>query len=432
MIISNKNLYKGVFILIFSIFLVRLMTENFHLPYLFNSVMDLFAIVILIISLYIEQKKIPLSIFKPVWIIFLYAISIGVLSNVIRGGALYDIINGWVIYLRIFIGIVIGALLFNAVVYKKFIKYIKILMIINVLVMTVQYFFFSLKQDKLGGVFGNTQGCNGVVNILCCIYVLLSISDYMIGREPLKKLIISVVITCYVGAITELTVVYFELVLIIVLSVLFTKKKKISLDTKKLSIIVVGVIGVFLGVRFYLYMFPDRAFLLNYNELLMYLGAGEKGTGVYEISRARVFHQLGNRFFSGILDYLFGFGIGNCTMHSLFYQIYGTKLHYNYFSSAMTFLESGILGVASCLGTCLLTFVTSRVLVKKTDEDEKKLLLNFSSVFAIIVIVNFFYNSSTRDLYTSYLCGVLLAIPFAINYELKNNKLSIILIKWGK
>lgn len=419
--ISSKNLYKGVYFLIFGIFAVRLLTENFHLTYSLNILMDFFAVFLLVLSIYLQRKNILTKKLYGAYGIVVFCLVVGIVSNVINGCSLYNLFSGWIIYLRIFIGFLLGVLIFKIKAYYRFFYYLDILMIVNSVVMTFQYFYMNLKQDKLGGLFGNTQGCNAVVNSLCCAYVLFAILEYILTKRNIKKIIVAVVITCYVGAISELTIIYFELAVMFLLTILFTKKAPFRISKKRLLLTVVGVLGVVLGIKVYLIAFPERAFLLNYNELLTYLGGGEKGSGVYQISRIRVFQQITNRFFDGLSSVLFGFGVGNCGIHSSFYAVYDSLLHYNYFSTSMTMLESGIMGVIANFTLMIGSLISSLEMLKNNKVTlPEKLLLHFSQIFSVIVLLNFFYNSSSRDLYTAYFYGILLGIPFAIKLRIKD------------
>ena len=57
MIISKKNLYKFIYILIFLPFLARFLTDNYGVSYVFMPIFDLLAIVLLILSYYLISHR---------------------------------------------------------------------------------------------------------------------------------------------------------------------------------------------------------------------------------------------------------------------------------------------------------------------------------------------------------------------------------------
>jgi hypothetical protein len=168
------------------------------------------------------------------------------------------------------------------------------------------------------------------------------------------------------------------------------------------------------GVYVFMKVNPERIFLLSFKNILEYLGFNSGNTGVYRISRVKVFSQLGNYFFENDMKrWIFGYGLGNCSTHSEFYNLY-QNLQYTYFSSASVFLETGLLGAFVNLGVIVIGMVLSLKGRRSITDSKDKAWLDIAFTINVIMALMFFYNTTLRDTYTAFFAGVVLAIPYIV------------------
>ena len=410
--ISNKNLYKYVYILIFLPLFVRLLTENFGFSYAIMPLFDIYEIVLLLVTLYISREKIYILKF---WIIVF--LIVGFLSIIANGGtSISDFFYSFRPYIRMVIAMMISASAMNIKNLENLFRYIEVLLYVNAIVMTYQFLFQGLRQDIIGGTFGNSRGVNSIQNILCIFVCCVTIEYFLKGFISKKKIIINIFVVLYISILAEINLVFLEAIIISILLVLLSNSNQLFYFGKKFFLIVLGVGGIGIGLYFFMKFNPDRLFLLSFNNALEYLGFNDKSTGVYRISRMKVFSQLGNYFFKNdISEWFLGYGLGNCSTHSLFYQRY-QDIQYTFFSSSNVFLETGVCGVFANLGVILTTLVLS-IKNKKNIVDsnmKQEAWMNISIAITVNMIILFFYNTTLRDTYTAFFAGTILVIPYII------------------
>lgn len=186
------------------------------------------------------------------------------------------------------------------------------------------------------------------------------------------------------------------------------------MSVRMIFLISIGIIGMLGGVYLFMKLNPERVFLLSFKNILEYLGFNSGNTGVYRISRVKVFSQLGNSFFKNDMKrWIFGYGLGNCSTHSEFYNLY-QNLQYTYFSSANVFLETGLLGAFVNLGVIITGMVLSLKGRRFVTDNKDKAWLDIAFTINVIMAFMFFYNTTLRDTYTAFFAGVVLAIPYVV------------------
>lgn len=413
MTISKKNLYKWIYALIFLPLAVRFFTDNFGMSYAIMPLFDIFAFVILFLSYYLIRKINKKVHILEFWL-FLFIIA-GVSSIVANGGTtLSNLYYSGRPYFRVIIAMLASAIVFNLKDVERLYCYIEKLLYFNAIVMTYQFVFQGLRQDIIGGTFGNNQGVNSIQNILCIFLFVVTVEFYLKKIISKKKLLINSIIVLYIAILAEINLVIFEVAIVGGILFLLNFKFKKKMSVRMMFLISIGVIGMLGGVYLFMKFNPERVFLLSFENILEYLGFNSGNTGVYKISRVKVFSQLGNFFFrNDIKKWIFGYGLGNCSTHSEFYNLY-QNLQYTYFSSANVFLETGILGVFVNLGVIVTGMVLSLKGRRFVTENKEKAWLDISFTINVIMAFMFFYNTTLRDTYTAFFAGVVLAIPYIV------------------
>lgn len=426
MTISKKNLYKWIYVLIFLPLLARFFTENFRTSYMIMPVFDFFALLILALSFYLTNRTIQK--YRKTYIIkfwlFMFIV-VSSISLIVNGGTSFsNFFYSVRPYFRMIIALLVSAIIFDLEDFENLYMIIEKLLYINVIIMSFQFIFQGLRQDIIGGTFGNSQGVNAIQNIFCVFIFSVNMEYYLKKMISIKKLLINTLIVLYIAVLAEITVVFFEVFIISILLIIMNLSLKRKTTLRVLFLIFIGLFIFLFGTKLYFKINSQRLFLLSFNNILEYLGFNKNNTGVYRISRVMVFSQLGNKFFyKNICRWAFGFGLGNCSTHSHFYRLY-QNLQYTYFSSSNVFLETGLVGSIVNLGVivnCLILCIKER---RNSSNNKNKAWLEIAVVMNIIMFILFFYNTTLRDSYTAFFSGAILSIPYVViskNIKQKSN-----------
>ncbi len=291
---------------------------------------------------------------------------------------------------------------------------------IDVVFVVYQYFVLGLVQDQLGGLFGNSAGCNGIQNTFCIIGLIILLSKYLHGKTSIKKLIVYCLATVCIAGLAELTAYFFE-VFILIATAFIVNRNKIDVKTilKYLAISIAGIIGVIVGFKILVMIFPTKARFLDFRNVLEYIGASDSGTGVYEISRVKAISQISNLFLHSAYTKLFGLGLGYTTEGGAFFSQY-SNLQYQWFSTAVTMLESGYLGVIIRALILVYIFFSTGKKSRNTNDSTLKQWYMVTQLTVVYTAIIFFYNNTLENKYDSYLLGFYLA-----TYGLNSLKINV-------
>lgn len=242
---------------------------------------------------------------------------------------------------------------------------------LNIVLFIFQYFVQHCKQDSLGGIFG--EGGNGASNIYFCILLIVCLSRYLRGKSSFLQLLYILSSTILLSAMAEIKIYFFEVAIIAVLVILFSR-----FSLKMIFVIIVTVILAVMGLHILLSIFPFwavqmNAALSNFQSFLAMAGATGGG---YNISRTNAFSQISDLFFgNNAFKEIFGFGFGNCEMSAIpiftsdFYKQYG-GYNYRWFAHSMIFLETGYLGFITFCSFFIACFVHAHKWKEKMDNYE--------------------------------------------------------------
>lgn len=425
MVVVKRQIIKLMFFQIFFIWLARFFIENLGVSYVLVYLTE----VTLICEFLYICKNIRKSfkdsdakyILKIIVLIFISTI----ISWMINGQSILIYIWGARHLYKIFIFFTCCIVMFSLKNVEKVFRWCYVLLVVNFFFCTYEYVVLNLSQDWLGGTFGNTPGCNSIMNLLFCIMLLYSITGYMYKKVTLRKLLIVCVLTLYMATLAELTVYFVEFVLIIVLSIILSNPIK-KPNLKTILIVGIVIIGIVIGMNIFKNIFPEHyEILTNWSKVIEYLGGNAGSTGVYTISRLRVFEQMRDLFFENNTTLtLFGMGLGSCDTTSSFYMIYGPLYHYDWFTSAITFLETGYIGIVLLLGFYCSIFIHSATAKRRTNNRDNIRWHIFTQIMAVLMVILTFYNSTIRDNYCCYIMAFSLSISCIVSRENKRRELN--------
>jgi len=296
---------------------------------------------------------------------------------------------------------------------KDALKIFDKLFYLNFAISLFQFFVLGKKMDYLGGIFGTGKGCNGKTIIFFSIILTRSILNYVKGNEKMISCLTKCGMALIVAALAELRF-FFVLFIVIVVAVLLITRTSI----KKIWIIIAAGIGTYAGTMLLMIVFPEFSGFFNIERMLRTATKSTGYTGQNDMNRLTAIPMIWSRFLKTWPEKLFGLGLGNCDtsafsfLNTAFYEQYG-YLHYNWFSSAFMFLETGVFGLA----LYLLFFVSMYFFIRKRERNGKGIeeYCQLACVMAPVCLMMIIYNGSMR-LEEAYIMYFVLALPF-INKE---------------
>lgn len=289
-----------------------------------------------------------------------------------------------------------------------------ILFWIHFLVAVFQFLVLGKYQDFLGGIFGTSIGCNAFVNVFQIIIVTRSILRYFNHEEGTFLCLVKCGAALVVAALGEIKVFFFEFAAIALLAMLFTKFSK-----RKIVLFAGGAIGIVLAILLLDAITPGWASWFRPSRIWDYVASSNGYTGTGDMNRLTAIPLCWSNFLTSIPQKLFGLGLGNCDsspisfLTSSFYNENG-HLRYNWFTSSMIMLETGLIGTVLYLSFFVVIFFCSFYQLRKNDGNS--ILYQMTIVLAPMCLVLFLFDSSMRT-EPAYMMYFALALPFVKRQE---------------
>lgn len=292
---------------------------------------------------------------------------------------------------------------------ERCIRFMDTLFYLNIPVMLYQYFVMGKSWDYLGGIFGVEVGCNGYVNIFFAIVITRTILAYMNKTEKPRSCFFKCGAALVLSALAELKVFFIEFILIIMLASLLTR-----FSMRKMWIFIGAIVGIAVSLRIITNLFPQYANWFSFDEIWKSISSDAGYTSQNDMNRMTAITISSERFLPTVLDKLFGLGLGNCDYASFdflitpFYRAHN-KLHYTWFSSAFTVLETGFVGLT--LYVSFFIAVCLQVNKKLKNGTGDLLSGQMALIMSLLCLVLIVYNSSLR-IESAYMVYFVLALPF--------------------
>lgn len=401
--ITEKKIKK---LFVFELLLIcfrGFLIDILNFPGIITYIPDVLNLIILFL-IYHKTKSIKLKTLTDKFILFfiVWSIITAVLNFVSPILFFWEMRN----FCRAFCIFYIFLKLMNEEDCNKIYSFMKILFVINFLITIYQFFILKIDRDYLGGIFGNDTGVNATTNMFLCIICTLSISKYLCKEEKILNVLFIVITTIIIAALAEIKLLFFEVAFIFVGIVALVKP-----SSKTFFIIIISVIALVLGLNILKNIFPEHyEVIMNPEKLMEY---SDMQGGGYGISRINMIQNVNELFFKdSILNKILGFGMGACTMSSRydfltseFYNI-NFELNYNWFSHAMLYLQTGIVGLILYISIYLSMIGTAlKNINKRVDVSNNYFIV----VFSVILLINLLYNHWART-EISYLAFIGLAL----------------------
>ncbi|MBE6770738.1 MAG: hypothetical protein E7547_01170 [Ruminococcaceae bacterium] len=263
------------------------------------------------------------------------------------------------------------------------------------------------EQDYLGGIFGVEKGCNAFTFIFFSIVISKSILSFMNKNEKPLVCLAKCGASLVVAAMAELKFYFILFVFILAFSALITR-----FSFRKFFFMLVFTVMLIFASLLLATIFKDDG-MLSFDGIIEMVTASNYATAE-DLGRFTAIPTISNNILTKPLEKIFGLGLGNCDTSAFeicntpFYKSH-SYLHYDWFSSAMLFLETGYVGLITYIGFYVLCFVYARKHMKNRSSNE--LYCQISMIMSLICIIMVFYNSALKT-EAAYLSVFSIVLPF--------------------
>ena len=290
----------------------------------------------------------------------------------------------------------------------RFFEILDFLFWVHVVICFIQFFFFDIEQDYLGGIFGAQKGCNGYLIVFMSVIVTRSILRFMNGTENTFNCFMKCGASLLVAALAELKFYFFLFIFILVLSAIFT-----SFSFRKVIIIVAGSIFLMIAYTILVAFFDMFDGFLSF-EYLWNSITRTNYASKDDMGRLTAIPTISRLFLTTPAQQLFGMGLGNCDTSTI--EIFNTEfyvnyvdLHYSVFSISFLFLETGAFGLIMYTLFFILCFAFTFKKFKKNMGN--RFFNQMAMIISILSVIMMVYNSSLRT-EAGYMYFFILALPF--------------------
>ncbi len=410
MVINRKTIKRLIFLHIYLILFSGLFNSVLPLSSIHSRILDVCTFIEFAFTMKILKKEIRnINIKWPLVIV-------GILmcfSVVVGLSRLYSpiiFIRGFYNFFKYFAFFVSCSVVLEIEDVKKVLNQFNILLVVNALICSVQYFLLGYKGDYCCGLFGSTL-VNSYLNVFICIVSMYAVVMYLNKEITLIKLAISVLLSMYISGLSELKIFYFELILIFALAILYKRPNR---KTVMLMFAGTAALSVLTVIMEHLWT-SSSASLLSLNGMIQYIteasGRSYGYASLNDLGRIGGIPRVNSLFFDGKTNWL-GYGIGYCDYGTPFFARY-ENLHYIWFTYLINYLELGMIGLV-----LMIAFLVSVALSCLGAKFKKKLECEpyYSMVFilAILSIVLLYYNTTMRNI-PAYLVFFVLSILGVLN-----------------
>ncbi len=410
---SQPEIALRVIILLplFCSFLIDVLSVPTAIKYIIDAML-IFALVLCVLNVAEKRSAIPTDAKVLFWWVIAFLLFTGV-TYVVNFQSPFYFIWGVRNNFRFYVFFFACILFFEKSDIEEYLKFFDIFFYFNTAMCFIQFMFFDLKGDFLGGFFGTEKGCNGHLNIFLVIVVAKSIISYLSKKEIFRQCAIKCGLALIVAALAELKFFFVEFIVILLVSVIVSER-----SFRKFALTFAGVLGVTATATLLGIIFPNFVNFLSLESMLESASSGGY-SAVGQLNRLTTVPIISETILTDWPSRIFGLGLGNCdtsnfdflkTPFSLDYS----HLRYTWFSTAFVFLETGFIGLIFFFVFFPAVAWKSLTVAKKKPEEKMYCLMAF--VVAVICVMIAIYNSSLRT-EAAYLFYFVLSFPFILQKE---------------
>ena len=301
-------------------------------------------------------------------------------------------------------------------IYKIF-EILEKVLIVNLILCLFEYFVNGVDFDFLGGLFGNgVEGGNGPLNALMIVVSIYVLIGFINKRKKLLDVVFIIGFSLIIAAIAELKMFFFEIILVVVLITIFIKR-----NVKLLFCVVTMFIIGSVAMSIYEEMYPTKSSFLSFDFIEEYASNTTYG-GATDINRLSAIQIIDERIFNdNIKQRYIGVGLGNAEMSNYpiltsdFYEIYGKRIKYNWFSHAFAFVDGGYIG----LSLYCLIFISIFIKNIKKNKEIQDNMIQVSLLCSAISMIFLVYNQTLRVESMGYCLFFIMSIPYIYDRKYK-------------
>ena len=313
---------------------------------------------------------------------------------------------------RFFVYFIMCIIYLDSDTIKRNLMLMDYLFYINFFFVLFQYFKLGYRQDYLGGIFGFGTDSGAFLNVLCIIVVIKTVILFLYKKEKIYAAASKIAMSLIIAVLSETKYFFAEFAIIVLIALVMSKRFSI----RKILISVFAVIGVFVAANYLVKIYPQWATFFSLEGVLTYISGKQGYTGLGDINRLSFISDCNRYWLKTAYQKFFGLGLGNCDyseglsiFSTPFYRNYG-NMHYRWFTSSMTYLEQGAMGLTVYL--CFYVMIIIKSLKIKCDEKIKIFSVELTIMAALLV----FLGSSMR-FESGYIMFYFMAIPFLLRRE---------------
>jgi hypothetical protein len=416
-VLDNKTMNSTLYMLTLFMLLNQFFISAFQLP---TGIIIIFELTVLLFLVYL-LPNINNGIFVATLSLQMTIIALWLLSSLIglsvSSEGVFQYVMGLRLYGKYFVVFLIGAFILDQKKILKLLELFRKMVLLNIVLCSFQYFFLGYHGDQCGGIFG-TLNTNSWMNVLLCIVSVYVIALYVHSQIKLRSLILNFLACVYIAALAEIKFFYFELAIILLLVIMFTKPNRKTITAGIVGVILLLVLSQMVEILWS----SSSSSIFTWEGIQYYFSDKAYGySSIGDLGRIRGIAQLNKMFFPDSTN-LFGMGIGNCTYGTLFYNNY-SYLHYIWFGYLNIYLEMGWAGLLLYIlffGSIILSSMKTR---REDDSDDaiNTVIYTIGECMAVIGVILLWYNTTIIN-YPGYFLFLTLSFPFAIRNDLKTNR----------
>ncbi|GFI64421.1 hypothetical protein IMSAG185_00009 [Lachnospiraceae bacterium] len=405
--------------IIYNIF-VKFAIYNLSFPRWMNYFTDLITIVLFLFLIRTKKITVCKDFFSASCMILCF-FWVGFLSTVVSGGD--SVLYLWAIrnYGRFFLWLILCIQLLNVNKWFGHIRFLHILLYLNLFIMMVQFFVFGERMDYLNGLFGRYVGGNSAVNTFVVVLTIENIAAYLSQKRAIKVVLINIFVISVTCALNEVKFYFIELILVVIGALFIGNRRTWKALAKSVYLIIVFGIMMLIGGAIFLYLYPGFSEKLSLEYMIYYSTRSYNSSkiiyheGIPVSNRLTVFGIVDHYFLESALQKILGIGMGAADIAAFipnpFYIKY-SAIAYNAFLFGLILLENGYVGLIIYLSFILFVFLNSKRLVKK-DPEQYKYSGIISGTAAFLFLFIGVYNSALKIESSGYIYFTFLSLVFA-------------------
>lgn len=404
-------------------FLMAFFTDFLNMPSFVKYLVDM-AYIIAILFLFMQKQTLMGKKIMPFFLFIIFFFLYTLVVHLFNFQSPFYYLWGFRNNFRFFIAFLLYTTFLVEDDLKNCLRIMDVLFWINAIISVFQFIVLDYEQDFLGGIFGTEKGGNAFTFIFFGIVISKSVLSFMSKTERPLLCFLKCGVSLIVAAMAELKIFFIIFPFILIVSAFITR-----FSFRKLALMLVSSIMLVFSSMLLATIFKDDG-MLSFDRIIEMVTASNYATAE-DLGRFTAIPTISKNILTNPLEKVFGLGLGNCDTSAFaicntpFYQSH-SYLHYEWFSSAIMFLETGYIGLVTYIAFYLLCFFYARKYMKNKTSNE--LFCQISMITSLICVIMFFYNSALRT-EAAYMSVFALALPFAksdiSNITVKNETVEI-------